>query len=237
MGSAYPYVPLARRLGADQPFYAMQQFEFGEQVVPFSSIQAMAQAYVGAVRALRPSGPYIFAGMCSAGAYVACEMAQQARAAGEDIELLVLLDPVYGEVAEGCSQSRVLVSRAAGIAHSMLGRPDTDADLPVLRAELAEVLSAAGLEPQLLNLAPGRLSQFLEFFAANHQATLAYSPQPYAGRAVIFIPGLSRGDGGLLSETEWKTLIPAAEVHVVAADRVSLYQDPEIVALIAAALR
>jgi thioesterase domain-containing protein len=214
----------------------MQQFEFGERVVPFSSINAMAQAYVGAVRALRPTGPYVFAGMCSAGSYVACEMAQQAAASGEDIELLVLLDPMYGEVAQGCSQSRMLVSQAAEIARRMIGLPDADAHLPALRAELAEVLSAAGLEPELLNLPPERLNQFLEFFAANHQATLAYSPQPYPGRTVIFIPGLSKGDGGILSENEWKALIPAAEVHVVPADRVSLYQNPEIVAYIAAAL-
>jgi len=230
-------VPLARRLGADQPFYAMQQFEFGEPVVPFSSIEAMAQAYVGAVRAQRPVGPYVFAGMCSAGAYAACEMAQQAGALGEDVELLILLDPMYGEVAQGCSQSRILVGQAAEITRRMIGLVDTDVHRSVLRAELADVLSAAGLEPQLLDLAPGRLNQFLEFFAANHHATLAYAPRPYAGPAAIFIPGLSRGDGGLLSETQWRALIPAADVYVVPADRTDLYHDPEIVAYIAAAVQ
>jgi thioesterase domain-containing protein len=236
-GSAYPYVPLARRLGADQPFYAMQQFEFGEPVAPFPSVKAMAQAYVSAVKALHPAGPYVFAGMCSGGGYVACEMAQQASALGEDIELLVLLDPMYGEVAQLCSQSRVLVSQAVEVTRRMIGLPGTDAYLPVLQAELAELLSAVGLDRQLLNLAPAYLNHFLEFFAANHRATLAYSPRLYTGRAVIFVPGLSRDDKGFLSETEWKELIPASEVHVLQVRRSELYSSPEIVAYIAAVLQ
>lgn len=230
-------MPLARRLGTNQPFYAMQQFEFGEPVVPFSSVQATAQAYVSAVKALHPGGPYVFAGMCSGGGYVACEMAQQASALGEDVELLILLDPMYGEVAQVCSQSRVLVSQAVEVTHRMIGLPGADAHIPALRAELAELLSAVGLEQQLLHLAPAYLNQFLEFFAANHLATLAYSPRLYAGRAVIFVPGLSRDDGGLLSETEWKELIPAAEVHVLQVHRNELYSDSEVVAYIAAVLQ
>jgi thioesterase domain-containing protein len=215
----------------------MQQFELGEPVEPFPSVGAMARAYVSAVRAVHPAGPYVFAGMCSSGGYVACEMAQQVSALGEDIELLVLLDPMYGEVAQLCSQSRVLVSQAVEVTRRMIGLSGTSAYLPALRAELAELLSAVGLQAQLLNLGPAYLNQFLELFAANHLATVAYSPRLYTGRAVIFVPGLNRDDGGFLLEAEWKELIPASEVHVLPVRRSELYSDPKIVARIADTLR
>jgi thioesterase domain-containing protein len=234
-GSAYPYVPLARELGPDQPFYAFQQFELDRHEPP-ASVEAMAGAYVDAVRALRPAGPYVFAGMCSTGAYIAYEMAQRVRASGEEVGLVGLLDPADSEVARECSRSHALVDRALAIADRMGGLPATDARLPALRAELAELASALGLQPRLLELDPRQLAGFFALFAANHKASLAYAPRPYPGRAALFVPALSRGDDRFLSAAEWEALVPDIDVHALPARRDELYSAPEIVAQIAAAL-
>jgi thioesterase domain-containing protein len=235
-GSAYPYVPLARRLGPDQPFYAFQQFELDRRHEPPDSVEAMAGGYVDAVRALRPAGPYVFAGMCSTGAYIAYEMARQVRAAGGEVGLVVLIDPADSEVARECARSHELVERALGLAGSMDGLSGTDARRPALRAELARLISALGLKPGLLELDPRRLAGFFALFAANHQASMAYVPQPYSGRAALFVPALSRGDDRLLTGAEWEALVPGITVHALPAQRDELYSAPQIVAQIAAAL-
>jgi thioesterase domain-containing protein len=236
-GTAFPYVPLARRLGPDQPFFAFQQFEFDRRRPLFASIEAMAGSYVDAVRVLRPNGPYVFAGMCSTGAYVAFDMAQRMRALGKEVELVILFDPMNSEVARECSRSRVLVDQALDVADRMSGLPDADVHAPALRTELAELVSALGLAPELLELAPRHIGQFLELFASNHKATLSYAPRPYPGRASIFVPGLSRGDDRLLSEAEWEALIATVEVHSLPTHRGELFTDPEMVAYVAAVLQ
>jgi thioesterase domain-containing protein len=235
-GSAYPYVPLARRLGPDQPFYAFQQFELDRRHEPPGSVEAIAESYVDAARAVRPAGPYVFAGMCSAGAYIAYEMAHQMRASGGEVELVVLLDPADSEVARECSRSHELVERALGIASAMDGLRGTDTRLPALRVELAQLISALGLQPGLLGLDLRRLAGFLALFAANHKASLAYTPQPYRGRAALFVPALSRGDDRLLATAEWEALVPGIDVHALPAQRDELYSAPHTVVQIAAAL-
>jgi len=89
-GLAHEYVSLAQRLGPDQPFYGLQSpgLAGGEL---FASVPEMAARYVEAVRSARPWGPYRLGGYCIGGA-VAFEMARQLRAAGEEVEDLVLID-------------------------------------------------------------------------------------------------------------------------------------------------
>jgi thioesterase domain-containing protein len=235
-GSAYPYVPLASRLGPDQPFYAFQQYELDRHHEPPSSVEAIAESYVDAVRALRPTGPYVFAGMCSTGAYIAYEMARQVRAAGGEVRLVVLIDPADSEVDRECSRSHELVERALGFASSMDGLSGTDARRPALRGELARLVSALGLPPGLLELGPRRLAGFLALFAANHQASMAYTPLPYPGRTALFVPVLSRGDDRLLTAAEWEALVPGIAVYPLSTERGGLYSAPRIVAQIGAAI-
>lgn len=52
---------------------------------------AMAARYVDAIREQQPAGPYLLLGFCFGGV-LAYEIAQQLRAAGEQVELLAMLD-------------------------------------------------------------------------------------------------------------------------------------------------
>jgi amino acid adenylation domain-containing protein len=82
---------LARHLGPDQPFYALEPYHFEGLCVP-PTIEAMAAAHLEAIRAVQPEGPYVLGGFCNGG-LVAYEMARQLQAQGEQVETLLLINP------------------------------------------------------------------------------------------------------------------------------------------------
>lgn len=82
---------LARHLGPDQPFYALQsQGLDGKETVP-TTVEEMAAYYIDEMRTVQPHGPYLLGGQ-SSGGLVAFEVARQLRAAGEAVALLALID-------------------------------------------------------------------------------------------------------------------------------------------------
>jgi amino acid adenylation domain-containing protein len=82
---------LAYQLGPERPFYALPPHSVSPGQ-PLPTIEAMAAGHLHTLRQYRPHGPYILGGFCVS-ALVALEMAQQLTRAGEQVELLVLLDP------------------------------------------------------------------------------------------------------------------------------------------------
>jgi thioesterase domain-containing protein len=87
-GNVLNFRDLARRLGEGQCFYGLQAkgVTGGE---PADSIEAMASAYITAIRSVRPNGPYLLGGY-SGGGVVAYEMAQRLLADGERVHLVFL---------------------------------------------------------------------------------------------------------------------------------------------------
>jgi thioesterase domain-containing protein len=83
---------LARGLGPDQPFYALDPYRFDDLAVP-PILEEIAATHLEALRAIQPAGPYLLGGFCNGG-LVAYEMARQLHAAGQAVDLLVLLDPM-----------------------------------------------------------------------------------------------------------------------------------------------
>jgi amino acid adenylation domain-containing protein len=89
-GGAY-CASLARYVGPDRPFYALHPHGLDGGAVPVT-IEAMAEDHLSTLRAARARGPYLLGGYCN-GALVAFEMARRLVAAGEQVDLLALLDP------------------------------------------------------------------------------------------------------------------------------------------------
>jgi thioesterase domain-containing protein len=85
---------LSRHLGPDQPVYALRPP--GRLAAPGHrpGVPELANRYVEELLEARPEGPYVLAGGCSAGV-VAFEMAQQLRAAGAGVPLLMLFDVYF----------------------------------------------------------------------------------------------------------------------------------------------
>jgi len=90
-GNAIGFGALARRLGPNQPLYALQQRGMDGRALLHATVAAMAAHYVKEIRGVQPHGPYVLAGRCS-GAKVAYEMTQRIEAAGERVALLISLD-------------------------------------------------------------------------------------------------------------------------------------------------
>jgi thioesterase domain-containing protein len=91
--NAVGYVKLARYAGVGYPFYRLQGSgrEIGDRPYSASEIQALANRYVEAMRAVQPSGPYYFGGMCY-GAHIACLMARTLNQQGERVGMLAVFD-------------------------------------------------------------------------------------------------------------------------------------------------
>ena len=90
-GGAFYCFALARALGPDQPFYALEPCKFGGlQSLP--SLEAVVAAHMEALRAIQPQGPYLLGGFCNGGV-LAYEMARQLQEVGERIDFLALIDP------------------------------------------------------------------------------------------------------------------------------------------------
>jgi surfactin synthase thioesterase subunit/acyl carrier protein len=87
-GGAFYCLTLARALGEDQPFYAVEPYKIDEHHAP-PSLEAMAAAHLASLHAVQPAGPYLLGGFCNGG-LVAYEMARQLRVEGEQVDLLLV---------------------------------------------------------------------------------------------------------------------------------------------------
>ena len=86
-----PYLNLARHLPADVSVYGVEPQSQLRVPLAITSIEGMATCYLKQVRRHQPRGPYLLGGLC-AGGLVAYEMAVQLERAGEQVELVAILD-------------------------------------------------------------------------------------------------------------------------------------------------
>jgi len=187
LGLSWPYAGLAHRLG-DTPVYGLQSRALTEPGHRWASLADMAQHYLAQVRAVQPHGPYRLLGW-SFGGVVAHAMATALQAAGEDVELLALLDsyPVPAEVAH-------LPVTAAEAVRMLFGDIDLVPD-PVVDDELDISVAA-----RLLRERDPALAEFTEDeahtlvrVAVDHMSLLrGHRPGTFHGDAVLFIATLGR---------------------------------------------
>jgi len=91
------YDNLARELGSDRPFFAIQAIQTiaeerdGTTLPDTRTLQQMAAEHIRIIRRQQPRGPYVLLGLCMAGV-LAYEIAQQLQDQGEEVPLLVLID-------------------------------------------------------------------------------------------------------------------------------------------------
>lgn len=89
-GNVATFPLLARALGEDQPFYALQ-WDGLDGSRGSRTIEAMAVRYLIEVRTIQPHGPYLLAGQC-VGGLVALEMARSLVGSGESVASLTMFD-------------------------------------------------------------------------------------------------------------------------------------------------
>ncbi|HEU4964844.1 MAG TPA: amino acid adenylation domain-containing protein [Bacilli bacterium] len=182
-GTAMPYQELARRLEEGQPFYGLEAYGLETDQEPLTSIEELATRYLTDIRAVQPHGPYLLGGW-SLGGVIAYEMAQQLRAAGEEVAMLALFDsvaPVPGQQADSVSEQGVLSRFAQEVAfHLHLSLEHlTDSlqagDADGVLADLLRQAQANGALPQ--GTSGDQLERLYRVFAANMEAIHRYVPR------------------------------------------------------------
>jgi thioesterase domain-containing protein len=91
-GNAIFCYGLARDLGAEQPFYTLDTYDFGSHGT-LPSLETIAAEQLKMIRAVQPEGPYQLGGFCN-GALIAYEMARQLYSIGQKVDALVLMDAI-----------------------------------------------------------------------------------------------------------------------------------------------
>ena len=90
-GVLFPCYSVLKLWDPERPFYAIQDPSLNKDVPVFRKIEDLARANIAVMKTIQPEGPYLLGGW-SFGAMVSLEMAQQLIAAGEQVDLMLVLD-------------------------------------------------------------------------------------------------------------------------------------------------
>jgi len=220
---------LLRRCGA---VYGIQSSDAEEGP---TSLPEMAQRYVAALREAQPRGPYRLGGW-SLGGFVAMEMARLLHAAGDDIELLFVIDSRMPSASAAVDRAQLLARFVGDLCGGTI--PSSTALLAQLRsvadkeaiAEAHRVALAAGILPG--ELSPEAFARMYRLFERNARALLVYRPPRcellvHAFCAETVLPGYDDALG-------WEASRRA--VHRAAGDHYGVMRSPSL-ERIAATLR
>lgn len=161
-GQVAAYCPLGYALGEEFAVFGLQAAGLYSGAEPRRTVPAMADAYVSAVRAVRPTGPYLLGGT-AIGAAIAYEMAVRL----DDVRLVAVIDAGLLESPDAGTESW---------SHEPPGQPD----LPRILASWQE----RDLVPP--GVAPEFAARSLSVWQANRDAGRDWRPSPYAGPLDVF---------------------------------------------------
>jgi amino acid adenylation domain-containing protein len=235
-GEVMFYRELSQRLGEDQPFYGIQAEGLGGRPIRHRSMEAIARLYLDEIFRVQPHGPYYLGGYCIGGV-IAFEMAQQLRAAGDEVACLVLFEP--DRVLHARNRWRIVPepsSDPAPLGKRIQAALDEGVALPAgekpryfmrrilgkVKWELGRVHEAgsdfmrplyqlfrqlAGTTPVPLEPSRRQIGRMLV------RAQCKYLPRPYPGRIILFrVP--VRGESPLDDDRGWIELAKAGlEIH------------------------
>ncbi|MFN8096129.1 MAG: thioesterase domain-containing protein [Vicinamibacteria bacterium] len=190
-GDVFCFVALARRLDADQPLFGVEPRGLAGDS-PLDSVEALAEHAVGQIRSRQPRGPYRLAGYC-AGGTIAFEAARRLAEAGETVELLALIGSAYPTLYRRRERPRRWLRRLTARVRSHLEGLTAGSLRDTIRYVKAK--GAARKERRRETGAPAVGNPFQEQRSRLETVTLdalgRYSPRPYAGRVVLFLPSES----------------------------------------------
>ena len=146
------YCRLTHALGEEFAVFGIQAAGLYSDAEPRRTAPAMADAYVDAVRAVRPTGPYLLGG-CASGAAIAYEMAARL----DDVRLVAAIDTKLLEPPDT-------------VTESWLRQPPGPSDLPQILASWRE----RDLIPH--DVAPEFVARSLRVWQANQAAARDWRP-------------------------------------------------------------
>jgi thioesterase domain-containing protein/acyl carrier protein len=244
-GSVDEYLPLARRLAPDQPFIGVHAPIEGGVPDWANSIERMAARYVDELCRSYPRGP-VFIGGWSGGATVALEMAQQLKARGRDVPLVIALDASPFNTGTGTSRWspafawKLLRNLPHWIHDDII--VSGGADLPGrIRRKLGALMrktAARGQGEQAFTedvegfFDLSRLpSDYRMFMKRYYLALRTYVPKPYSGRVLLFKARTQPLYHLIEPELAWPVITKELEVKVLPCTHLSIVEEPHVQAL------
>jgi surfactin synthase thioesterase subunit len=180
---------LARLLGPDQPFYALEPYQFDDfRAIP--TIETMAAAHIESMRTVQPKGPYLLGGFCNGG-LVAYEMARQLQAQGEPVELLLLTDPAYPPMPYRLAHR--LISRVGNLLG--LGQAKQLEWFLLLRhvnnfvrhqRRIEGLDDFRRIDPSIYTLLPTADALRQDYIGISNWIIAGYNYAPYSGKVALF---------------------------------------------------
>ena len=183
-GTVFCYLELVRHLPPGRPVVALEAPGLEHDGEAEVGVEEMATRYLEHLRTLAPHGPYSLGGWCFGGV-IAFEVAQQLRAAGEDIDLIAAIDtraPIPANMPQSADDATLLSWFARDLAVPSGKTLDIPAEeLRALGADAAfdHILARASAIGVLAEGADR--AQVLRYFAAylaNGIALQTYTPGP-----------------------------------------------------------
>jgi surfactin family lipopeptide synthetase A len=211
-GNVVGFRDLARHMGADQPFYALQPQGLDGKRPCMTSVAEMAESYLREIRRVQPEGPYRIGGY-SFGGLVAYEMAQQLRVQEQEVSLLALFDTYPGKMESRSSQMRNLRKLPLKEAVSFLLKKGSFV-LMTLRKRL---------ELQMLPRALRNVRQ------ACAKAAAGYDVLPYDGQVTLF--RVKEKSAGSLDDPYaiwWRVAAGGVDLREISGDHLSLLKEPQV---------
>jgi amino acid adenylation domain-containing protein len=224
-GNVLRYLPLARRLGDEQPFYAFQSQDIDKGQGP--SVEEMAACYIKAMLEIQPGGPYILGGW-SMGGVVAFEMARQLRTQGRDVALLVLIDAKIWREGSAAKLSEAVLLVSFAIES---GLPPHDLNLAKLkRGELMHYLTDRAKNLGLIqsDLDVEQLDRFFEIYKNNVQASRDYVPHALPVRGTLFKASEYSPEINREVTDDWTKLLSEIITHEVPGDHFTMMEEPYV---------
>ncbi|MDJ0745818.1 MAG: amino acid adenylation domain-containing protein [Xenococcaceae cyanobacterium MO_167.B27] len=185
------YVKLSQYLGKDQPFYGLQAQGFYEGDKALETVEDMARLYVKAIREFKPEGVYQVGGW-SFGGVVAFEIAQQLKAQGQEVHL-VILDSYMPIILDKQKEinDKYLVGVLSRVFGGMFGldnlvTPEELADLSV-EAQIDYIIDKArqvGIFPPEVEGQQNR--RILDVLVGTLKATYSYKRRAYPDKVTVF---------------------------------------------------
>lgn len=233
-GHVFCYADLAKALGEEQPFYALQAPSPERVSGSLATIEAIANLYLQEIRNVQPHGPY-FLGGWSVGGVIAWQMAKQVRLDGEAVGMLALIDtnlPLRNRSGENTEEPSLLAAFALDLCQ-LLGKDYREVAERFLRLDereqydmIFDELQLAGVLPQDRAVAERTLKEFYDVFQRNAQASRAYQLTPME-QEIVVCEASDREPAGHLGE-QWADWAAKVDSVIIPGNHYTILKQPNV---------
>jgi len=236
-GHLFCYQELARYLGPDQPVYGLAPRALDGVQAPHARIEDMAAAYIHAIRAAQPEGPYHLAGYCFGGV-LAFEMARQLRAQGQAVALVALIEATWTGNGHPLRRAARRIGRRIAFEREHLGRmmvPERIGHLlakttSLVTDQAARVVEALAARRRVGRKRPSPVEDAIRRVEAAHREALRrYVPQVYPGELTLFRPARPAAAHHGDPTWGWEGLAAGGlDVHEIPGECPTMVDEPDV---------